>query len=147
MTADLKAEQGRQWRELHDQIKGVLQQYGAEWDSCQRKGDYLLVDDNMGWYQHKIELQNLSLFRPAVVKALQRLLAGFPDWEVVVAMDIPDKKNDWPAMGVIIRDNEIIDGLQRQYFPREFQDIAYEGSRPMGSRFSDVTYSTATSAF
>jgi hypothetical protein len=147
MATDLRAEQGRQWRELHDQIKGVLQQYGTEWDSCQRKGDYLLVDDNMGWYQHKIELQNLSLLRPTVVKALQSLLAGYPDWEFVVAMDIHDERNDWHAMGVVIRDNEIVDGLQRQYFPKELQDIAYQGSRPMGSHFSDITYSTATSVF
>jgi hypothetical protein len=147
VTTDLRAEQAGQWQVLHDQIAGVLRRHGAEWDSGQRKGDYLLVDDNMGWYQHKIELQNLSLFRPVVVKALQSLLAGYPDWEFVVAMDIPDKKNAWPAMGVIIRDNEIIDALQRQYFPKEFQDIAYEGSRPMGSHFSDVTYSAATSVF
>jgi hypothetical protein len=33
-------------------------------------------------------------------------------------------------MGLTIRDHEIIDGLQRQYFPREFQSIRYRGSRP-----------------
>jgi hypothetical protein len=28
-----------------------------------------------------------------------------------------------------VRPHEIIDGLQRQYFPKEFQGIEYEGSR------------------
>ena len=32
-------------------------------------------------------------------------------------------------MGISIRSNEIVDDLQRQYFPKEFQDLAYEGAR------------------
>jgi hypothetical protein len=101
----------------------------------------------MGWYQHKIELQNLALLKPAVIKSLQRLLATYPDWEIVIAIDIPGKENEWPSMGLVVRDEEIVDGLKREYFPNEFQNIQYEGSRPMGSRFSDVMYSEATRTF
>jgi hypothetical protein len=36
---------------------------------------------------------------------------------------------DWPNMGISIHDGEIVDDLQRQYFPKEFQDLVYEGSR------------------
>ena len=147
MTVDLKAEQDREWRRLYDQIGEVLQQVGEEWNSRQNKGDYLLVDDNMGWSQHKIELQNLALLKPAVIKSLQRLLATHPDWEIVIAVDVPGKENEWPSMGLVVRDQEIVDGLKREYFPSEFQDIQYEGSRPMGSRFSDVMYSEATRTF
>ena len=43
-------------------------------------------------------------------------------------------------MYFIIGNNEIIDGLQRQYFPEEYKTIEYEGSRPLGSRFGDVIY-------
>jgi hypothetical protein len=32
-------------------------------------------------------------------------------------------------MGISIRANEIVDDLQREYFPREFQGLAYAGSR------------------
>jgi hypothetical protein len=32
-------------------------------------------------------------------------------------------------MGLYIRPNEIIDGLQRQFFPKEFQDIEYRRAR------------------
>jgi len=144
---DLKAEQDREWRLLYEQIKEVLQQGGEEWDFRQNKGDYLLVDDNMGWCQHKIELQNLNLLKPAVIKSLQRLLAAYPDWEIVIAVDIPGKENEWPSMGLVVRDHEIVDGLKREYFPIEFQNIQYEGSRLMGSRFSDVMYSEATRTF
>jgi hypothetical protein len=44
-------------------------------------------------------------------------------------------------MCVVIRDDQIIDGLQRRYLPKEFETIAYEGSRPMRSRFGDGIYS------
>jgi hypothetical protein len=147
MTVDLAAEQDREWHLLYHQIKRVLRQVGEEWDSRQNKGDYLLVDDNMGWYQHKIELQNLNLLKPAVINSLQRLLNAYPDWEIVIAVDVPGKENEWPSMGLVVRDQEIVDGLKREYFPSEFQNIKYEGSRPMGSRFSDVLYSEATRTF
>jgi hypothetical protein len=99
MTVDLNAEQDREWKLLYHQIKKVLQQVGEEWVSRQCRGDYLLVDDNMGWYQHKIELQNLNLLKPAVIKSLQRLVATYPNWEIVIAVDIPGKENDWPFNG------------------------------------------------
>jgi hypothetical protein len=147
MTVDLNAEQDREWKLLYHQIKKVLQQVGEEWVSRQCRGDYLLVDDNMGWYQHKIELQNLNLLKPAVIKSLQRLVATYPNWEIVIAVDIPGKENDWPSMGLVIRDDEIVDGLKREYFPSEFQNIRYERRRPIGSRFSDVMYSERTRTF
>jgi hypothetical protein len=40
-----------------------------------------------------------------------------------------DHLKDWPNMGISIRANEIIDDLRREYFPTEFQDLAYEGAR------------------
>jgi hypothetical protein len=33
-------------------------------------------------------------------------------------------------MGLTIRAHEIIDGLQRQYFPEPYRSFRYEGSRP-----------------
>lgn len=32
-------------------------------------------------------------------------------------------------MGLIIRRDEIVDGLQRGYLPAEFQKVVFEGSR------------------
>jgi hypothetical protein len=43
-------------------------------------------------------------------------------------------------MGLVISEDEIVEGLQRQYFPEQFRTIAYEGSRPQGSRFHDIIY-------
>ena len=44
------------------------------------------------------------------------------------------------SMGLVISEDEITDGLQRQYLPKKYQSIEYEGSRPQGSRFSDILY-------
>jgi hypothetical protein len=125
---------------LYDRIREMLRQFGEEDDGTEHK-DYFFLDDNLGLWQHKIETSNLEMVKPVVVKLLQTLLQGYPNWDIAIAVGSPEKENAWPAMGLTIRDDEIVDGLQRQYFPKEFQTIAYEGSRPQGSRFEDILFS------
>ena len=131
--SELDAEQCREWAILYDQIKSVLQQYGQENDGTEEK-DYLLVDENLGWYKHRIEANKLELAQPVVVQSLQKLLISYPNWEIVVALSRR-------FGGLVIRDDEIMDGLRRENLPKEFQTIEYEGSRPQGSRFGDIMYS------
>jgi hypothetical protein len=140
MSADLKVRQEEEWIALYKQIRQLLQQFGEEDDGGKRK-DYLLVDDNLGLWQHKVETSDLRMVKPAVVKSLQKLLLGYQNWEIVIGVGNPESGGKWPKMGLVIRDDEIIDGLQRQYFPNEFQSIEYEGSRPHGLRFGDIMYS------
>jgi hypothetical protein len=78
---------------------------------------------------HQLEFQNLALFYPTCIKALQALLIDFPDWEITVRVDVPGTEKKWPGMGIIIASDEIIDELQRDYLPPEFRDLKYEGSR------------------
>jgi hypothetical protein len=132
MVVDLQEEQQKEWSALYDQIRGVLQQFGQEDDFPDVK-DYLLVDDNLGLYQHRVETDKLEFAQPAVVASLQKVLIGYPNWEIVIALG--------RFGGLVIRDDEIIDGLQRQHLPEELQTIEYEGSRPQGSQFGDLMYS------
>lgn len=127
MSAGMDPVQESQWGNLYDALSYVLAPHGE--DDGFGKGDYWLMDENWGIYQQKLDIQNLNLIRPEVVKQLQETLATYPGWEIVVSIDIPEHETQWPSMGLIIRGNEIIDGLQRQYFPAEFQSIKYEGSR------------------
>jgi hypothetical protein len=131
VTEDLHAEQCREWTLLYEQIKSLLAQYGQPDEGGEQK-DYLLVDDNLG-YRHRIETAKLELLRPDVIKSLQKLLIGFPNWEIVMALG--------EFGGLVISDDEIIDGLRRQNLPPKFQSIEYEGSRPEGSRFGDIMFS------
>ena len=104
-----------------------MRQFGHE-DSLGR-GDYWIVDDNWGCCQHKLYINNLNLLAPRIIEHLQEVLEAFPHWEIVVAVDLSEAGKTWPAMGLIIRPNEIIDGLQRAYFPNELRQIKYTGSK------------------
>jgi hypothetical protein len=143
MTPDARDGQRKEWAALYDQIRKVLRQFGEEDDYPEQK-DFLLVDDNLGLFQHRVETRNLEMVKPVVITSLRKVLAGYPNWEIVVAISCPAKETAWPGMCVVVSDDEIIDGLQRQYLPKEFESIDYEGSRPMGSKFSDVIHSGPT---
>jgi hypothetical protein len=57
-------------------------------------------------------------------------LNDFPEWEIIVVVDIPGKERVWPPMGLTIRKHEIVDRLQREFLPVEFRSLAYKDSRP-----------------
>ena len=63
------------------------------------------------------------------------MLNGYPDWEIMFPADVPGEKEAWPATGLIIHDDEIIDDLQREILPEEFRNLVYGGSK----RFSEIT--------
>jgi hypothetical protein len=127
MTDNVSMEQEREWNLLYEQIREMLRQVGDE------EKNYCLLDCNMGLYRQRVETERLEFVQPAVIKSLQELLIGFPNWEIAIVVG--------NGGGVVIRDDEIIDGLQRQHLPKEFQTIEYEGSRPLGSQFGDIMYS------
>ncbi len=124
---DDDAEQVRVWEILYARLKRTLDKLGRE--DWRGRADYWLISDNWGSKQHKLYITNLDLLAPSVVKQLQNTLAGFPDWEIVVAVYLEEKGYSWPDMGLIVRGHEIIDELQRQYFPTQYQGIKYDGSR------------------
>jgi hypothetical protein len=126
-SGETYTKQERAWGVLYDRIQKVMRPLGKE--SGIGEGDYWLVDDNWGATQHKLGVNNLKLLDPKIVKQLQNCLRGYPDWEIVVAVDVLGPGESWPEMGLCIRLHEIVDELQRQYLPPEFQQLKYEGSR------------------
>jgi hypothetical protein len=78
MVANLIEEQEREWLALYSQIRALIQQFGKEDDGSDEK-DYLLVGDNLGLWQHRIETSNLEMVKPVVIKSLQRLLNVYPN--------------------------------------------------------------------
>jgi hypothetical protein len=112
------AEQEPVWEILYERITRTMQQFGTE-DGL-GNADYWIVDDNWGSQQHKIFFNKLHLLHPRVIKQLQKNLADFPDWEIVIAISLRGPGESWPDMGLIVRAGEVVDQLQRQYFPAEF---------------------------
>ena len=119
--------QAKEWQILHDRITEVLGKFGTK--DAFGKGDYWLIDEDWGDYRQKLEVQNLNFLQPQIIKSLQALLAGYPDWEIMFRVDVIGKEKEWPPMGLIIHDDEVIDDLHREYLPAEFRDFVYEGSK------------------
>ena len=119
-------QQEQEWQALYKLIVKTMAQWGV--DDALGKGDYLIVDDYIFRRQQKLEVQNLKMFRVEIIKALQALLKDFPNWAIVMGVDIVGKEH--PSMGVTIRAHEIIDGLLRKYLPEEFRFLKIPGSRP-----------------
>jgi len=127
MTTDSESLQEREWEILHDRIDALLGRFGTK--NAFRRGDYWIRDDNWGLHEHSIEIQNLALLEPAIVESLRRIVSDYPDWEIVVSVDVPGTENAWPRMGIVVQPNKIIDGLQRDFLPEPFRSLHYEGSR------------------
>lgn len=120
----------KEWNDLYARIKAVLEQFGKDdIDS----GDYYVVDEIFESYVHQVEMHRLDMLPPEVIKLLQGVLTGYPDWEIEIAVSIPKSKISIdPGEGLTLRDDAIIDSLDRKLLPREYRDLVYEGSRPRG---------------
>src|SRR5687767_10045579 len=105
MSGSDETEQERTWGILYDQIRAILLEFGEE--NAFGDGDYWVLDDNWGVWQHKVEVHNLKMLKPHVVESLRALLAEHADWEIVIGVDIPNKEGLWPPMGLILRHSEI----------------------------------------
>lgn len=84
--------QGCDWLRTYKRIKTVLKPYGKA-DYVTEDGlqvaDYYLVQDNWDGPLHQVEIHNLRLLHPAVVKSLQGVLRDFPEWEIIIRVDVP----------------------------------------------------------
>jgi hypothetical protein len=83
------------------------------------------VDDNWGRLSQQLEFQNLELFKPHIIKALQDLLVDYPDWYITIRIAVPEKEGIWPGMGLIIYSDEVVDELRRDFLPAEFRDVVF----------------------
>ncbi len=109
-------EQFEIFERLRIRIDYLMERHGRP-DSLSGLGDYCAHDDFRQSPQVKVSIGNLELLRPFIVYQLQEIVKDFPGWEIVVAVAPEDHLEDWPSMGLYIRPHEIIDGLQRRYFP------------------------------
>jgi hypothetical protein len=65
------------------------------------------------------------MFKPHIIKALQDLLAPYPDWYIEIGVAVPDKYGIWPGMGLIVYPDEVVDELRRDFLPAEFRDVFF----------------------
>jgi hypothetical protein len=115
---------------LYPRVDALLERFGRpDFLPGQPEGDFCVHGDYSEYPQVVVFVHNLELLRQPVVRTLQQLLKEYPGWQIDLMVTLWDHLKDWPNMGISIRGNEIVDDLQRQYFPKDFQDLAYEGAR------------------
>lgn len=124
-------EQLAEFERVRDRTYELLKRFGRpHYLPAQPHGDYSVHGDYAGYPEIVVFVSNLQMLRPAVVVALQKLVKEFAGRQITVTVAVRGHYDDWPNMGLYIRPHEIIDGLQRQYFPKEFQNFKYPGARP-----------------
>jgi hypothetical protein len=128
MREDSEERLEKEWKELYERITAVLRPYGE--DDIDG-GDFYVVDEIFESYTHQVEMHKLHMLRPEIIKAIQGVLVGHPDWEIEVSIHIPEEEVIVdPGEGLTLHDDGIIDALDRTLLPKEYQDLVYEGSRP-----------------
>jgi hypothetical protein len=127
---DLDERQLQIFENLRDRAFALLEQFGESgYQRHDVAADYSVEGDFTGYPEVVVYVDNLKMLRPPVINALQALIKEYPGWQITVTVTVRGHYDDWPNMGLYVRPHEIIDGLQRQYFPAEFQHIEYDGAR------------------
>jgi hypothetical protein len=123
-------EQAVVFGELYSRVESLLEHFGRP-DKllALEPGDFTVHGDYSGYPQVVVFAENLRMLEPRIVSELQCLIKDYPGWQIEITVAVPGHDNDWPNMGLYIRPHEIVDALQRQYFPKDLQNIQYEGAR------------------
>jgi hypothetical protein len=127
--ADWSAEKIATFEALRERVESLLQPFGIP-DSLTRDGDYTVEADYLGTSEIVVFIGNLAMLAPNIVDKLHEVIKEFAGWQIVMTVAVRGRYDDWPNMGLYIRPHEIIDGLQRQFFPKEFRNLEYPGARP-----------------
>ena len=135
-----------EWAEFSNLYKSIdLRMKSFEIENNIKKHEYSIYDGDNG-SQIKVSVSDLRYIKESLVEKLRSVMLDFPQREIVYTVLSPAKDTVWPDMGLLIRKDIIIDGLQRQYFPPEYQAITYTGSRP-GDLRDSIAYTPPNPEF
>ncbi len=132
MREHTEARLRRERVELFKRLARTLRQFGRS------RIDYYLVNQTSSPYCHLIFTADTRLLQSPVIRSLQNLLVDLSDWEIFICVinresdseDVRKYGYEWPDSQVIIRNDAIIDSLDRDRLPQEFRGLVIEGSRP-----------------
>jgi hypothetical protein len=122
MTSDRERLE-KEWQVLYENLLSYLSRFGE--DNAFGAGDFWVRDDQWGAIEQVVFVFNLDLFTAPIVSDIQRMLADFPDWTVLLVVDVVGKEKEWPRMGITVRRDEIIDDLRREYLPERLQQLRF----------------------
>lgn len=114
----------KEWLVLYKRLLSYFGKIGIE------EGDFWVRDEQWGAIEHVVLIHNLHLLTVPIILEVQRLISDFPNWTILLVVDVIGKEKEWPRMGVTIRQHEILDDLARSYLPERLQRLQIPGSRP-----------------
>lgn len=80
-----EAKREREWQHINSDLVSTLAQYGKS--DPFGEGDFFLVDDDYGTFQHKVECTSEAFFRSGMLGAVQVLLSKYASpWEVIFVL-------------------------------------------------------------
>ena len=101
-----EATRRHEWEALNAELVAVLAPFGHE--NPYGDGDFWVVDDDWGGYQHKICVSKLPFLTREVAEAVQRAIAKYTSpWEVVIALDYSDPSRPSDGEGILVRKSSI----------------------------------------
>jgi hypothetical protein len=112
---------------LYRDVLNALLPFGVP-DSL-NPGDYHVLGDYWGHPQVLVSA-DLKMLRAEVIDALRALLTDRKNWEIVFAIWERGTEKSWPRMGLRIRQNEVVDGLQRAILPEPYRHFVCRDLRP-----------------
>jgi hypothetical protein len=125
----------QEWHILYAALNKILASFGIE--NPYGKGDYWLVDDNYGDSSQKICISKLSFLRPAVLTAIQKVLQPFPDWRVLVQIDIPVGDVAASSSGITVYSNRIEQHWDQVTFAELAKSLGLKISLPSPHRVKE----------
>jgi hypothetical protein len=93
-------ERDKQWSSLYNDLGKSLALLGSE--NAFGDADYWIVDDDYGGTTHKLCVHKLAFLKPQLIAAIQQVLKYYPQWQVMVQLEIQDAAVDIPLAGVIV---------------------------------------------
>ena len=113
-----------EWFRLYDELlcylstKGCCDPFG--------KADFFVLNDDWGNSQQKIFVQNEDFLTEEIIYKIKEILQRFPNWEVIVQMDLPEwDGRDILPMGLIVSALEIKDDLRREFLKGNLKGIIW----------------------
>ena len=113
-----------EWFRLYDELLCYLSTKGR----CDPfgKADFFVLNDDWGNGQQKIFVQNEDFLTEEIIYKIKEILQRFPNWEVIVQMDLPEwDGRDILPMGLIVSALEIKDDLRREFLKGNLKGIIW----------------------
>ncbi|WP_374666293.1 hypothetical protein [Ramlibacter sp.] len=103
---------------VYGALRACLSEFGTE--DPYGQGDFWLVDDDYGGTTQKICVHHRDFLTPALIPAIQALLAEHSGWRVLIQFEFPISGVIPNSSGIVIRS----DCVEPHWEVRHHQDIA-----------------------